>query len=207
MIRFMTGGPSYQLQVDARHAACMAEIAGTARVHGMEWGGSHYRHGCPVEMPRNALFQAALEDKELDQLLWMDSDTFVHPEDVQQVFDVLKYSSHSGLPFIGVPCNLRGDKSLSNVWCSDGEEVWKALMDDVHAGPCHAMGLGFAVFNLRQYRHHWPVGPWFYTQWQDGVFCSEDYVHTSQLQARARYAPHVHTDIRLIHAERGLADG
>jgi hypothetical protein len=196
VIRLILGGPSYRMEVDARHAAFLVTFALRAiapRViqrktfGGLKKGppdvtilGTAYEHGTPVAYARNHLFEGALGVTDATHLAWLDSDCSYVPSQIDDILHALR--SLGDRPMFGVPAPQRDRHA--NVWL-DREMKLEKLSLDGALHPCHAVGFGCVFFNLNWYRREWPKAPWFQDRWDPEIgYMSEDYGHCRELAAR-----------------------
>lgn len=218
------GGPSYCMQVDARHAVTMASLAtvlSSQRIELLEFG---YKHGTPVDCPRNELFRDALRDK-IDVLVWLDSDCYLLPQDVQAAAELVMATYKNDWAFTTAATPQRD--GIVNVW--SGKDVTAKLamhkysIEDIEEFkrtgrgvansrfPILASGLGFAVFGMRKFRKGWNQAPWFCSRHAllpDGTpyFQSEDFTFTSRIpQELPGELPHCDPRFIVQHAHRGGA--
>lgn len=195
MSKWILGGPSYQLSVDARHAANMVH---TGLMLGKHLHAINYRHGVPVETPRNGLFQQALDISEVDFVLWADSDVFGWDQSILHIAKNLEFYKK---PLCGIPVNQRnGD---SNVWLHQDKKLAGTIPVSTDLHECWAIGFGFVMFWLPWYREHFNKGPYFRTEWNGDAMQSEDVWHCREL-ARRGESPYYAMGAQLIHAHRGV---
>jgi hypothetical protein len=194
---WILGGPSYELKLDARHAATLAAMV---RVLGPRILGIQYRHGVPVEAPRNGLFEDALKS-DAEFLLWCDSDCYGYdPYALISVGDTLRKFEK---PMASVPVAQRNGEA--NIWITSNTKLsgeFKTLSTDLCE--CYAAGLGLAVFWLPWYREHWNEGPFFRTDWLGGTFyISEDFWHSRRLCDLGESAYYALASA-VVHSHRGV---
>lgn len=201
------GGPAYQMNLDARHAGSMVGLALALRER-VSYFETHWAHGCPVEAARNGMFGHALAGR-ADVLFWADADVFWSPEDTGSIVWLMgELATHATIPCAAIPVMQRnGDSNIVERIEGEGEHQVFHRLRQFGPGdfirPCAAAGTGIIAFNLAWYRKHWPLAPWFRTEWHGSMSVSEDLWHTSQLRTRGascHFAPIVAT----THAARGV---
>ncbi len=189
-MNLILGGPSYRMEVDARHAARLVEFALVATHHrtadgkGVAIIGTAYEHGTPVALARNHLFKGALGVEDADVLLWLDSDCAFASDQIPNVLRALHNWSRlpTGAPMLIIPAPQR-DRQL-NIWKSKREKLTR-LSTDGALHPCYAGGFGCVAFDLAWYRAAWPEGPWFRDGWEgEAGYLSEDFNHCRLLADR-----------------------
>lgn len=218
MIRLILGGPSYRMEVDARHAAHLVTFALRAslpRPRKKTFGGvkrdppdivilgTAYEHGTPVAYARNHLFGGALGVEDATHLLWLDSDCSFPPDQIDWILTALRSwvrePALASSPLLGVPAPQR-DRAL-NVWKDERTKVVR-LATDGGVRPCHAVGFGCVMFDLRWYRREWPAAPWFQDRWDSEIgYISEDYGHCRALAARGHQP--LYAGAYVDHHDRG----
>lgn len=207
-MRLILGGPSYQMQVDARHAGSMASLALRLRELGrLEWIQFHWSHGCPVEHARNNLFAQALATN-ATHLLWVDSDCYwssAENDGIAWMLEQLRGDEGRETPFIAIPvhqrngaCNIVKERKGPRFERFAGKVTMEAKLHD-----CIAAGTGVCGFFLPWYRSHWKHAPWFRTDWEHGEMISEDFWHTNRLLMKHGVPPRWAPVVQVIHAARG----
>lgn len=190
MMKLILGGPSYRMEVDARHAAHMVEFAlrATAVRSGkysqgksdIQILGTAYEHGTPVAYARNHLFEGALAVEDATHLLWLDSDCSFPPDQIPLILHAFRNWVQGGGPLLAVPAPQRN--RVLNIWASEKVKETRLLLDGaIHE--CFAAGFGCVAFDLGWYRKHWPKAPWFRDDWTTVGYVSEDYGHCRALAA------------------------
>lgn len=215
-INALIGGPSYLMQLDARHCAAMVDLAlslfNSGRCGDLQIG---YEHACPVEIARNSIFEKAIQS-DATHLIWADSDVYWQGGSDNLVWGC-DYLSTTRNPIVVVPVKQRN--GVGNIIInSDLERLHGSITVEAVCRPCWGAGMGLAIFNLDWYRQMAiPRGwgkdddkPWFRSDWMfvggKGAgkhrFISEDIWHTSRLRkygVDCLWAPLVMTK----HADRG----
>ena len=196
MIKLILGGPSYRMEVDARHSASLVPFAIRCAMPRMvakkSFGGrmryvvhpspisivaAHYQHGTPVAVARNGILKESLERLEATHIMMLDSDCSIPGDQVDPIIKCLL--ALGDRPMFGVPAPQRDRRA--NVWESRETKMTRLPLDgELHE--CYAVGFGCVVFNLGWYRAHWPKAPWFLDGW-DSEFgpMGEDYKHCREL--------------------------
>lgn len=199
---WIIGGPAYRMQIDARHALNVTHMAIYLFAKGHQLIGLNYRHGVPVEIPRNEIFERALSS-ESDFLLTMDSDTFGF--DLDRTLRLALTLRSLKVPCFAYPSPLRD--GTANIWLSRTEKVtkFKPEPDKLVLRECFAIGTACVVYNLAWYREHWPKGPHFRTEWgrSEFEFVSEDIWHSLKLRDLGSSSYFAATDL-LTHAHQGV---
>ena len=207
-MKVQIGGPAYEMRLDARHCASMAELAyrlGEYRLDVDTLGSGSadlsisYAHRTPVVMARNHLFEKAIQDTTIDVLFWCDSDCFFPPE---SAWWAIHRTAGNGYPFCGMPCELR-DGGRYNVKLP-GDPEWateEALNKFQSQGglpgaklagrprPVDAMGTGVCAMYMPLWREKCPIGPWFFDAFTEAGYVSEDVMFTSTMKERVGYPP------------------
>lgn len=214
-IRLILGGPSYRMEVDARHAAHLVTFALRASLPRVAAKknfagklrhlvtpspvsilGTMYEHGTPVAYARNHLFTGALEVDDATHLLWLDSDCSFVPSQIELYLHALL--TLGDRPMFVVPTPQRD--RVVNVW--ETAETRARVFLDGELRACHAGGFGCVVFNLAWYRAHWPKSPWFQDLWDPAIgYVSEDVGHCHALIARG-FQP-LYAGAYVDHHDRG----
>jgi hypothetical protein len=191
------GGPSYRMEVDARHCCAMMALSAALYNSGLCSGIQPlYEDGCPVERVRNSIFAKALES-DATHLFWADSD--VYWEDSGELVWGLQELARLGMPCLIVPVVQRGNGDI-NIIMSPPPELERPkgkFPIGRHWLACWAGGMGLAMFYLPWYRENWRRGPWFKTEWATipakpepkTLLISEDIWHTSHLRVAPLWAP------------------
>ena len=220
--RILLGGPSYRMEVDARHSASLVpfalRLAMPRMVQRKAFGGrmrdvvtpspfvvigTAYEHGTPVALARNGLFRTALES-EADVLLWLDSDCSIPMEQIDPIIRAMLLwlaPSAPERPLLGVPAPQRDRRA--NVWTSREDKLTRLDLDGaVH--PCFAVGFGCVAFRLGWYRREWPTAPWFRDSWDESMasYVGEDYGHCRALAERDPHGP-CYAGAYVDHHDRG----
>lgn len=203
------GGPSYCMTTDARHTVSVGLLSQLLRTKPVEYIDYEYKHGTPVDIPRNKLFESALKDK-VDILVWMDSDCFIKTEDVPYVANCIHNAYKQDTAFSTFP-TIQRDGDL-NIWVTEERLKITDLPEDNKSFPVDASGLGFGIFVMRNFRKYWNRGPWFCTSYvinKSGAICfvSEDFAFTSSLACKiAGQQPICHPGTIIQHVHRGGHD-
>ncbi len=208
-MRLILGGPSYQMQVDARHAGSMASLALRLRELGrLEWIQFQWTHGCPVEMARNRIFADALAS-DATHLFWADADCYWPSAEQDGIAWLLREIAVLRRPFAAIPvhqrngaCNIVKERRGARFERMSGKVTMEAKLHD-----CIAAGTGVCAFFLPWYRQHWKTGPWFRTDWEDEEMISEDFWHTNRLLKKYLTYPQWAPVVQVIHAARGAEPG
>jgi hypothetical protein len=182
-----------------------------------------YKHGTPVDCPRNELFSAALKS-DVDILVWLDSDCFIRTEDIPTAADLIIETHYHNWAFTTVATPQRD--GIVNVWKGDDAPYYqnkftrREIMEKSGSSfaskarfPIVASGLGFAVFSLAKFRDRWPMGAWFQSRHGTTIegasyFQSEDFTFTSRMPIEMQ-GEQPHCDPRFIveHVHRGHHGG
>lgn len=182
------GGPAYRMECDVRHAQAIASL-GIAMYSSRRFAeiAFNHQHGCPVEIPRNKLFKAALAS-DFTHLIWLDSDCYFDGAYCDNWIWICEELVRLGLPFCAVPVAQRN--GACNIVPERTESAWPRLQGPVKAKAsliaCDAAGMAAVAFWLPWYRKNWPDGPHFRTDWEGGDMISEDFWHTWQLTLKSR---------------------
>lgn len=207
--KVIIGGPSYCLQTDARHTGAVALLAAALAHSGVKTIAMRYKHGTPVDIPRNELFHDALKS-DFDVLVWLDSDTFIVESDIKEWCKLVLNVFRKNHVYVGVATPQRDGRI--NVWT--GEKIGERMRPSDKAFsqselfPVHAMGLGCGIFNLPKFRSNWGAGPWFcsrhmFDQTPIG-FESEDYFFTTHIRKMFKHTEPLCTPLFLCkHVHRG----
>lgn len=213
-VRAILGGPSYLMQVDARHATSMVGLAIELYQSGCRSIEIDYQHACPVEIARNAIFTRAVKS-DATHLIWVDSDVYWGGEDNPNIIWGCDWLFKNPAPIICIPVRQRNGHS--NIILDDSFNRLQRAEIGRKVFPCWGAGLGMAIFYLPWYREHatsagWGSegNPWFRTEWMpihgERQFISEDIWHTSRLSrigGQCQYAPLVYSH----HLDRGYERG
>lgn len=223
-MKLILGGPSYRMEVDARHAAnnvtfalrcALPRIVAKKGFGGrlrhvvtpspISIVGTHYQHCTPVAMARNALMKESLADTEATHYMMLDSDCSIPFDQCDPI--ILALLALGDRPMFGVPAPQRNRQM--NVWQSRAVK-WRAdstLRTDGKLHECWAVGFGCVVFNLDWYRKHWPSPPWFLDGWDEELGpMGEDYRHCMELHDKTsteRSAVPLFAGAYVDHHDRG----
>jgi hypothetical protein len=216
-VRLLLGGPSYRMEVDARHAASLLSFGLSATlpriVSKKAFGGkmrdivtpspitivgAAYEHATPVSLARNGLFRAALAAPDVSHLLWLDSDCSIPGHQVPLLIRGLLAMEERAI--LIVPTVQRDGHA--NVWLTPTERLTRLSLDG-EIRECRMGGFGCVVFNLAKYRQYWDTGPWFRDGWDEaGGYLSEDFTHCISLHER-HVSPTYYLAAYVDHHDRG----